>query len=185
MHSVLLFLESLISPRFHYIDRHQRLFNLLLCPLNRPNQSRNILCGTYIPLLQSFWILTAFVKFHIWFIVCLPVVFAVVRIIQVPIPVKPMFGVWNAFRWAILTTFCRMAVNSFDSADIKSLTLSSRAVLCRQSWCHRWFFRQFKCSLTIIFKVWLGCFDDLFSIWNVSYSCHLFILSARFLLCST
>jgi len=33
-------------------------------------------------------------------------------------------------------------------------------------------------------KVWLGCFDDLFSIWNVSYSCYLHVLSTRFLLCS-
>jgi len=34
-------------------------------------------------------------------------------------------------------------------------------------------------------KVWLGCFDDLFSNWNVSHGCHLLIFSLRFLLCSS
>jgi len=179
-HSGLLFLDPLIPPCFHYIDHHQRLFSYLLWPLCRPNWSGNIQCGTYIPLLRGYWILTAIVQFHIWCIVRLPGVFAVIWIIQVPIPVKPIFGVWNAFRWTILVTFSRMAVDSLDSADIHYLSLSSREVLCRQCWWQMWFFRQFKCSRTIMLKVWPGCIDNLCSIWNVSYSCHLFILSVRF-----
>ena len=184
MHSVLLFLDPFIPPRFHYIDRHQCLFNLLHWSSYRPNQSRNIRCGTHTRLLQGFWILKAVLQFHIWLIVCLPVVFSVVWIIQVPIPVKPIFSVWNAFRWAIPITFSRIAVNSFDSADIQYLRSSPREVLCRQSWRRRWFFRQFTCSRTVMLKVSPGCFDDLLSIWNVSYGRHLLILSVRFLLCS-
>ena len=71
------------------------------------------------------------------------------------------------------------------SADIQDMNLSSREVLCRQSWRQWWSFRQCKCSCTIMLKVWPGCFDDLFSNWNVSYGCHFHVFSARFLLCST
>jgi len=184
-HSVLLFLDPRIPPRVHYTDHHQCRFNLDLWSSYRPNQSGNIRCGTYIALLQGFWILTAIVQCHIWFIVCLPFVIAVVWFIQVPIPVKPIFGVWNDFRWAIHITFGRMAVDSSDSADIQYLCSSSSEVICRQSRWQMWFFRQFKCSRTILFKIWPGCFDHLLSIWNVSYGCHLFILSVSFHLCSS
>jgi hypothetical protein len=78
-----------------------------------------------------------------------------------------------------------MAVDSSDSANIQYLSSFCREVLCRQCWWHRWFFRQFKCSRTIMLKDWLGCFDDLFGIWIVSYSCHLFVLSVTLLLCSS
>jgi hypothetical protein len=57
-------------------------------------------------------------------------------------------------------------------------------VLCTQSWWRRWSFWHFKCSHTIILKVWPGCSDHIFSIWYVSYSSHLGILTARFPLCS-
>ena len=184
-HSGRLFLDPIIPPRFHYIDCHQCLFSLLLWPTYRPNQSGNIRCGRYIALLRGFWILTAVVQFHIWFIVCLPVVFAVIWIIQVLIPVKPIFGVWNAFRWTILVTFRRMALDLFDLVDIQYSSSSSREVLRRPSWWHRWFFWRFECSRTIMLKVWPRCFENLFSIWNVSYGCHLIIFSTTFLLCSS
>jgi hypothetical protein len=77
-----------------------------------------------------------------------------------------------------------MAVNSFDSAYIQYLSSSSWELLCKQRWSHKWPLRQFKCSQTIVMKVWPRCFDDLFSIWTVSYCYHQFILSTRFLLCS-
>jgi len=119
------------------------------------------------------------------FIVCLLVVLAVIWIIQVTIPLKPIFGVRKASRCTILTTFDRMAVDSFDSADIQYLSLSSRDILCSQTLSHRWSFWQFKCSRTFMLKFWLRHFDNLSCIWNVSYGCHFLVLSARFLLCST
>jgi len=174
-HSDLLSLELLIPPGFHYIHRHQRLVNLLLTSSYRPNQCRNIQCGTHIPMLWGVWILNAVVQFHIWFIICLPVVFAVVWIIQVPIPVKPIFSVWNAIRWAIHITFGRMAVDSFDSADIQYLCSTSREVLWRTSWWHRSFFQQLRCSRTIMLKVWPECIDNLLSMWDLSHGCHLYM----------
>jgi len=38
-------------------------------------------------------------------------------------------------------------------------------------------FWQCKCSQTIRLKVLPGCFDDLFSIWHVSYNCQLLVLT--------
>jgi len=133
-HFVILFLDHLISPRFYYIHHYQCLFKLLLGSSFRLNHSGKILCGTHTPLFQGFQILTPFVQFHVWFIVFLPVVFAVIWINQVPIPVKPIFSVWNGFRWTMPDTFGRMADNSFDLADIQYLSSSSREVLSRQSW---------------------------------------------------
>jgi len=110
------FLNNLIPCRFHYIDCHQRLFSLLLWPSYRPNQSRNIRSSTHILLLWGFRIRSAVVYFHIWFVVCLPVIIAVIWIIQVPIPVNPIFSVWDAFRWTILITFGRISfVSAFMS----------------------------------------------------------------------
>jgi len=81
-------------------------------------------------------------------------------------------------------TFGRMAVDSFESAEVEYLSLSSRQVLCRQSWWQMWYFWQCECSRTIMMNVWPGCLDDFFDIWNVSYGCHLHVMSAGFLLCS-
>jgi len=50
MHSVLLVLDSLLPPCLQCIDCHQQRFNLSHWLLCWPNQSRNILCGTHIPL---------------------------------------------------------------------------------------------------------------------------------------
>jgi len=63
-HSVLLFFDPLNPPCFHYIDLHQRLFNLLLWLSYRPNQSMHIRCGTHTPRLRGFWILKAVVQFY-------------------------------------------------------------------------------------------------------------------------
>ena len=65
------------------------------------------------------------------------------------------------------------------------LTLSSRVVLCRQSWWQRWSFRPFKCHRTMMLKEWPGCCDDIVCIRNVSSGCHLLVFCARFLQRST
>jgi len=110
---------------------------------------------------------------------------AVIWIIQVPIPVKATFGIRNAFKCTISFTFRLIAVDSFDSVHVQYLSLSSREVLCRQSWWHSWSIRQFNCSRTIMLNVWPVLLGDLSSIWNLSYGCHLLVLSAGLLLCST
>jgi len=91
----------------------------------------------------------------------------------------------NSFRWTILITFGWITVYSFDFANTQYFSWASWEVLCRRSWWQRWSFPQYKCSCTIMLNVSPACFDNLFSIWNVSYSGHLLVLSARFLLCST
>jgi hypothetical protein len=78
-----------------------------------------------------------------------------------------------------------MADDSFNSMDNQFLSLSSNEARCRLNCWYRWCFRQFQWSSTIMMKVWLGCFDDLFSNWNVSHGWHLFICSLRLLLCSS
>ena len=163
-HSVLLFLDPVIPPCFNYINCHQSVFNLFLRPSYWPNQSRNIWWGTEILYLWGFCILSAIVQFHIWFIVCLPVIFAVIWIIQVPIPVKPILGVLNAFWWMILITFSRMVVDLFDSAHIQYLTSFSREVLCRISWWHRWF----SGNLNAAAPSWWTSDQDALTIFSVS-----------------
>ena len=66
-----------------------------------------------------------------------------------------------------------------------NFTSSCREVLCRKSWWQRWSFWECKCRRTLEWKVWVGCVDDLFGIWNVSYSSYLLLLCIRFLQCST
>ena len=135
-------------------------------------------------LLWAFCILDAIPLLLISLNICHAIVFAVIWIIQVAIPVKQIIVVKNAFKCAIFVAFHRINVESSDSADNSYLSLSPREVPCRQSWWQRWSFRQFKCSCTIMLKEWPGCFDDLFRVRNVSYSCHLLGLMARFILCS-
>jgi len=96
-----------------------------------------------------------------------------------------MCGVRKAFRCAILIPFDWMTVDSSDSANILDLSSSSREVLCRQSWWQWRSFWKFECSSTIMLKEWPGGFVGLFNVRNVSNGCHLLVLSARFLLCST
>jgi len=184
-HSVLLFLSSCISPRFYSIDRHQHRFSLSLWLPCWQNQSEQIGHVAPILLLWAFRILNASVRLYIRFIVRCAILFAVIWIIQVAIPVRPTIGVRNVFRYAVLVAFDWMTVDSQDLADIQDLSSSCREVLCRQSWWQRWSFWQFRCSSTIRLKEWRGCFDDLFRVWNLSYSSHLLILRARFLLHST
>jgi len=167
MHSVLLFLDTLIPPRFDCIDRHQHLLRLSLWLARWLIQSRDIWCSTYIPRLWAFQIPDAIVLLYNRFIVCRAIVFNVIWIIQVPIPVKPIFGVWDVFRHAILITFAWMTFDLCDLVDIIYLTSSSRQVLCRQCWWQRWSIWQCKCSRTIMMKVWPGCFHDPFRIRSV------------------
>jgi len=113
---------------------------------------------------------------------CLPVIMAGVRIIQITIPAKPMFIAGNAFRCTISITSGWMTVDSFDSANILYFRSSSRVVLCRQSGWQWWSFWQFECSCTSMLTIWPGWSHDLFGIWNVSNSCHLLDLGTRFFL---
>jgi len=182
---VLPFLVSLIASHFHCIDHLQPHFTVSLWPSCWPNQSGNISGGTHIPLLWASRIFHAIVSLYIRFDVSLPVVFVLIWIIQVNIPVKPIFSVQNAFRGTVFIPLSWITVESVYLAVIYFLSSSSREVICRQSWWQRWSFWQFKCSCTIMLKVWLGWFDNLFSIGNVSYGCDLLVLSERFLLCST
>ena len=80
----------------------------------------------------------------------------------------------------MLVAFHLMMVDSPDSADIQDLSSFSKEVVCRQSWWQRWSFWQFECSRTIMLKKWPGCYDDLFRVWNVSYSGHLLDMRAGF-----
>jgi len=117
-HYVLLFLPSFISPRFYCIDRNQHLFSLSLWLPCRPNQSGHIWRSAYILLLWAFRILDANVLLYIVFIVRCAIIFAVIWSIQTAIPVKPIFGVRNRFRWAILVAFLCMTVDSPDLVNI-------------------------------------------------------------------
>jgi len=184
-HSVLHFLHSLIPPHFDCIECQQHHFSLSLWLPYWPNQSGNIWCSTLIPLLRAFRMLDSSVLPNSRFNICCAIVFTDIWIIQVAIPVKPIFVVRNALRWAIRISFDWMTVESSDSADIAYLSSSPREVLWRQSWWQRWSFWQCKCSRTIMLKEWPGCFGDLFRFRTVSYGCHLLILSVRLLLCST
>jgi len=86
-HSVLLFLYSLIPPRFYCINCHQHLCSLSLWLPCRPNQSWNIWHSTQIPLLCAFQILNAHALLCIRFNIYRAIVIAVNWIIQVAIPV--------------------------------------------------------------------------------------------------
>jgi len=180
MHCVILFLDSHIPPRWHFIDRHQHHFSLLICHPCRPNNCGNVSCGTHIPLHWAFRIIDAIVSLHIWVNMCRTILFAVIWIIQVTILVWQIFIVQNAFRCTILITFDWMTVESTHTAGIQNLSSSSREVLWRQSWCQRWSIRQSECSRTIVFKLLPQCIDDLSGIWDVSYCSHLLVLKARF-----
>jgi len=176
------FLHSLITTHFDCIDCHQHLFRLSLWLPCWPNQSGNSWHRAYIPLLWAFWILDAIVLRYIGFNVCHAIIFTDIWIMQVPIPVKPMFGVWNAFRGGILINFDWMTVDSSDWAGIQYLSLSSREVLYRQSGLERRYFWQCKCSRTIMLKEWPGCVHNLFLDRNVSYRGYQLALCTRFLL---
>ena len=171
-HPVVLFLVSLIPPSVQCSDHHQPLLSLCHWPPCWPNQSRHTWCGTHNLMHRAFQSLDAIVPLYIRFIICLPVVFARVCIIQVTIPVKPIFVVRNAFRCTILITLGWVTVYASDSAEILYLSSSSREVLCRHSWWHRLSVWQFKCSRTIMLNEWPGLFDNPFILQNVSYVSH-------------
>jgi len=78
-----------------------------------------------------------------------------------------------------------MVVDLFDSVRLQAFSGSSMEVLVTPRWWYSWFFWQLKCGCTMMLKDWPGCFDDLLSIYNVSHSRDLSILSAKFLLCHT
>jgi len=170
MHSVLLFLLFFIPPYFYCIDCNQHLFSLSLLLACWPNQSSNIWCGTHILLLWAFGILDAICLLYNTFIVCRVIVFTVIWIIQVTIPVQPIFGVQNAFTCTNLITSDWMTVASSDAAGIQYLSLSPREIVCTQSGWHRKSFWQFEYSHTIMLKEWPGCFEDLFRVQMYSMS---------------
>jgi len=133
MHSILLYHDSTIPPCFRGIDRHQDLFSLALWHLCWLNQSGNVWCSTHILQLCAFRILDAIVSLHIRLNICRAIVSTVICMIQVAIPVKPIFGGRDGFRCAILINFNWMTVDSSDLADIQYLSLSSREVHFRKA----------------------------------------------------
>jgi len=139
--------------------------------------------GTHIAVLWAFRGLKASIMLDNGFVVCIPVNIDRVGIIQVTISVKPIFSVRKYFTCTIVITFGWMMVNFFDSADNKYLSLSSREVFCGYSGWQWWSFWQFKSSRTSRLKVWPECFDDVFTMWNVSNSWLLLVLGTRCLLC--
>jgi len=141
--------------------------------------------GAHILLLWGFRILDAIVVLYIGVIVRSAILLAVIWILQVAIPVEAIYSVRNAVWCAIVVAFDWMTGESLNTADIQDLSSSSREVLCRQSRWQRWFFWQFKCSRTIMLEEWPGCVANLFRVRNVSYSGHLLVPRAGFLLCST
>jgi len=167
-HSALVFPFPLIPPCVDCTGCHQQLFSLRLWPQYWVNQSGNIRWRTHIPLLQGHWTVDAIVEHHVRFIVCLPVIVAVISIIQVTIAVKPIFGVRNGFRCTMFITFCWIVVNAVGLAHIQYMSSSSREVLCSQNWWHRWSSWQCKCSWTMMLKVRLRCLEDPISIRDVS-----------------
>jgi len=184
-HSVLPILPSFISPPFYCIAHPQHRFSLSLWLPCWLNQSGHVSRGAQILLQGAFRILHASVQFYIGFLIRCPIFFAVIWIIQVAVPLEQIIGVRNVFTWTVLVIFDWMMVDSPDSADIQDLSSPSREVLCRQSWWQRWSFWQFECSRTMMLKDWPGCINDLFRVRKVSYTGHLLVLSARFLLGST
>jgi len=152
IHSVLLYLHSLIPPRFDCINSPQHLFSLSHWLPCRQNQSGNIWRGTHIPLLWAFCLLDAILLLYVTFTLCRAIVLAVIWIIQVPTPVKPIFGIRNAFWCTIIITVDLMTVDSSHSADISYLSSSSREVLCTQSCWERRCFWKFKCSALSYWK---------------------------------
>jgi len=181
-HSVRHFLRSHIPPLVNCIDCQQHHSSMSLWVPCWPNPSGNIWHGTPIPLLWAFRILDAIVLLYIRFNIYLAIIFAVIWIIQVAIPVKPIFSIWNVFRCTILISFHKGTVESSDLVGIYYSSSSPREVLCRHSWLLQWSHWQFKCSRTFMVKEWPGWYDDPFSVWNVSYGCHLLVLIGWFLL---
>jgi len=184
-HPVLLFLPSIISPRFNCIDHHQHLLRFSIWLPCQPNQAGRVGRSAHILLLRAFRIFDAIVVLYIGFLDHIVILFTVVWIIQVTIPAKPIFDVRNAFRCVIIVAFDWTTVDPSNGPDIYHSSSSSRVVICRASWWQRWSFWQFKCSHTMRLKEWPECFDDLFCVRNVSSGCHMLVFSARFLLGST
>jgi hypothetical protein len=117
-HSVLLFFHSLIPPRFRCIDRHQQIHGLSPRHSCRPNQSGNMWRGAYMLLPWALRNRNAIALLCMSFNVRHTIVIDVIWIISIPIPVKPIFSVRNAFKCAILIPFDWITVYSPDSADI-------------------------------------------------------------------
>jgi len=117
-HSVLQSLVSLTPPCVDWSDQHHQFLSLDHWPPYWPNQSVIIRCATLNLVLEAFWILDAIVKLSIGFVICLPFIFTHIWIIQVTVPVQPIFFARNAFRCTMLITFSCMAVNSLVLADI-------------------------------------------------------------------
>jgi len=118
MHSVLLFLDSLLPPCFYCIDHQKHLFTHCLWRPYWLNQSGNIECDIHIPLLWAFQVINAIVLLYIKFNVCHAIVCAIIWTIQVAIPVQRIFSVQNPLMSTITITFDWMIVVSAGLADI-------------------------------------------------------------------
>jgi len=178
-----------LTPIFFLVSNALSITNSLTACLSDlcvgPINLGTFMYGTHILLLWAFRILDDIALLCIRLIICHPIMFVVIGIIQVVIPVKPMFCFINAFSYPIVITFNTRMLDSSDLAVIQYLSSFSREVLCKHTWWQRWSFWQLKCSCTITLTEWPGWFDDLFHVINVYYGCYLHVLSATFLLCYT
>lgn len=111
-HSVLLFHVSVTPSCFHCSDSHKALASVFHLSGCSPNRSGDILYGTKNPMLGASWIVHSIAYLYFKFNHCLPVVFALIWIIQVTIPVKPILNVGNLFKSLFFITICWMEVNS-------------------------------------------------------------------------
>jgi hypothetical protein len=120
MHSVEPFLPYLVPSRFDCIDHHQHLCSMSIWLLCRPNQSGNIWRGAHNPLLCGFRIHDAIFLFQIRFSVRRIIIFALVWIILVFIPVKPMFvsEMLSGVLSSLLSTWWRLIVRIWHTFTI-------------------------------------------------------------------
>lgn len=114
----------------HCIYCHHYILSQFLCLQCWPNHFWNIWCSTHIVLLWAFWILDAIGLLYISLNVRWAIMLAVIWMIQVAKQVKPIFGVGNAFRDAIIIMFDWITVNCSHSVNIECLSSCSTEVFC-------------------------------------------------------
>jgi len=184
-HSVLLCLVSLIPPYFYHSDRHQQLLSLMHWPPCCPNQSRNIRCATYHPVLWCVQSLDAIVQLSFGFVDCLPSHLRSHVIYQCQRSSLGKFRFRECFRVHYSHHSRLDGGRFFRLCRQLLLELVLRGGHLQTNWCPRWSFWLFESSRTNMLKQWPGCFDDLFRNRNVSNGTHLPVFSTTFLLYST
>lgn len=105
-------LASIIPAWFHRIEIQQHLCSDVVWRPCWLNQSKAIMEATYILLPSTFAILDAVILHYTWWIIFLPIFFALIWIILLTIRVKPTLKVRNIFRCSLIITYWLMAMNT-------------------------------------------------------------------------